>query len=1119
MQSLNQILNNYFSLLILKNSNQWIGLCTLIFLTACQNTSENQKTLFQKLPSSITNIDFENILEYTEEFNAYVYRNFYNGAGVVLGDINNDGLVDIFFCGNLVDNKLYLNKGNFEFEDITQKAGVACPNVWTTGASFADVNGDGWLDLYVCKSGDPEGDNRHNELFINNQDGTFTEQAEKYGIADLGLSNHAVFFDYDKDGDLDCYLLNNSFRPVGGYDLIKDQREIRDTLGGNKLYRNELVQGEAKFTDVSEAAGIYGSSIGFGLGVTVGDVNKDGWQDIFVSNDFFERDYLYINNQDGTFSEELEEQMREISMGSMGADMADINNDGYPEIFVTDMLPDGNRRVKTKMQFEDWDKYQRNVREGYYHQFTRNVLQLNNGNNTFSEIGRFAGVHATDWSWGALMMDMDNDGWKDIFVANGIGKDLMDQDYVNFYATPENIRALINEKKQAITTLMDNMPSEKLPNYAFINNQDLTFSNLADSLGLGDPSFSNGSAYGDLDNDGDLDLVVNNADMEAFVYENTATEKRPNHKYLAIDLKGNAPNTFAFGTQIIVHSGDQIFYQEQLPMRGFQSNVDHRVHFGLGEISQVDSIVIKWNSGKQTVLKNIKTNQLLTIEEAKANDPKPNKVGKIPPVFRTVKDILNHQHQENIYSDFNKERLIYHMLSSEGPKVAKGDVNNDGRADLYIGGAKGQAGSLWLQRVDGQFQKARAVISAFEKDKDCEDVDSELFDANGDGYLDLYVTSGGNEGNSFSPALRDRLYINKGRGQFIESEQVLPAGRYENTSCVQAADYDGDGDQDLFVGVRLRLGLYGVPNNGYILQNDGKGNFRNVSPQIAPDLKDLGMITDAVWEDIDGDQDLDLIIVGEWMPIVFFTNDNGIFKKTQFYSTEGWWNCIKAADLDKDGDMDLVIGNHGLNSRFKSTIPHPLSMYINDYDRNGTAEQVLCMFDGDTSYPMALRHDLVMQLPVLKKRYLKYASYRDEKITDIFPADLLGNSVRLEANELRTIVLLNEGNGQFTKVALPTETQLSPTYGLLIEDFDKDGNLDILTAGNFYRAKPETGKYDASYGTFLKGDGKGNFEVVLNKEVGLKIKGEVRDLVKVKTAKGDLIVVVKNDDLIQVIEY
>ncbi len=1105
----------------MKNNLLLFLLCSLFILDSC-TPSQQENTLFVALTPEETGIDFVNQLQSTEEFNTYTFRNFFNGAGVALGDVNNDHLIDIYFCGNSADNRLYLNKGDFRFEDVTDKAGVACAGVWSTGACMADVNGDGWLDIYVCKSGPPGGPNRYNQLFINRQDGTFAEQAKEWGIADEGLSVHAAFFDFDKDGDLDLYLLNNSLRSIGtGSDLNKNNRDVRDPSGGNKLYRNE----GGRFVDYSEAAGIYSSAIGFGLGVTIGDVNRDGWQDIYVSNDFFEKDYLYINQYDGTFKEDLENWIREISMGSMGADMADLNNDGYPEIFVTEMLPESDIRYKTKAQFEDWNTYQRKLDNGFYRQFGRNVLQLNNGvsppgaGGGFSEIGRLAGVEATDWSWGALIFDMDGDGWKDLFVANGIFRDLLDQDYVNFYSNPERVRELIRTEEQAILKLIDQMPSQPLPNYAFVNNRDLTFKNRASDWGLGTPGFSNGSAYADLDNDGDPDLVVNNVNMPPFIYRNQAKEQL-NHNFLSIALKGQGLNTFGLGAQVTLYAGGLVLYQEQAPMRGFQSCVDHRLHFGLGNLTKIDSLTVNWNSGKRTAMRNVGPNQLLTIEESSASDAYSplRTLEKGPPVFAGAGPVLEFTHRENLFSDFDRDRLILHMLSAEGPRIAAGDVNSDGLEDVYICGAKDNSGALMVQQPGGSFQPTNQ--SLFDRDKISEDTDALFFDADNDGDQDLYVASGGNEFPSSSSALIDRLYLNNGRGGFSKSDQILPGIQFESTSCVRAADFDGDGDQDLFVGVRLKPFLYGVPPGSYILQNDGKGRFQDVTRQVAPALENLGMATDAAWIDVDQDLDQDIVITGEWMPVTILINNNGKLAadpaKKGLVNSNGFWSCLKAADLDGDGDLDFVAGNHGLNSRISATLANPASLYINDFDQNGSVEQILTLDQGGKSYPFVLRTDLVMQLPVLKKKYLKFADYAGQPMDAIFDPGQLAKAIRLQAFELRTSAFINRGNGDFEIKPLPVQAQFAPMYGIALEDFDHDGKMDILLGGNFYPSKPEIGIYDASYGVFLKGDGNMNFEYVPGNKSGFYIKGEVRDL---EIVDGKLLIVAKNNEQVEVFRY
>ncbi len=1078
---------------------RWYSVIFLLLTVACSGLNKDSElpfTMFVQMPSEQTGIDFANDLAYDEEFNVYTYRNFYNGAGVGIGDVNNDNLPDLFFCGNQQDNKLYLNRGNFQFQDITEQSGVASTGVWSTGVSFADVNGDGWLDIYVCKSGNVEGENRHNELFINNgpqADGlvTFSEQAKEYGIADVGLSIHAAFFDYDRDGDLDCYLLNNSIRSVGGYDLRPGQREIRDPLGGNKLYRND----DKFFTDVSEEAGIYGSMIGFGLGVTVGDINRDGWSDLFVSNDFFERDYLYINQQNGSFAEVLEEQMQEISLGSMGADMADLNHDGYPEIYVTEMLPEQEHRIKTTVQFENYDKFQMNVENGYYRQFPRNVLQRNNGNDTFSEIGRLTGVHATDWSWGALMADYDNDGYKDIFVANGIYKDLLNQDYIQFMGNPETVRAILTRENAVIKQLIDSIPSEKISNYLFRQTDDWQFSNIADDWGLSTPSHSNGSAYGDLDNDGDLDLVVNNVNMPAFIYRNQA-DTLTNHHWLRIALQGEGSNRNGIGAQVSLWSEGKLYYQEQSPQRGFQSSVDLRLLFGLGTIERLDSMEVFWPDGRVTKKQNISTNQEIIVQQSEAQEQLSNPVEKIndPTWFAEVeeKEIgLSYIHQENDFVDFDRDRLLFHMLSREGPAVAVGDVNGDGREDMYLGGAKDQAGELYIRQTNGNFRKK--LVDDFEADKISEDVAATLFDADGDDDLDLYVGSGGNEFSGSSSALADRLYFNNGQGNFQRNPDAL-AYRFESTGTVKAADFDQDGDQDLFVGMRLRPFLYGVPVSGYLLENDGQGKFQDVTNQVAPALKEIGMITDSKWVDIDQDEDLDLVIVGEWMSIKLLINEQGqLVDKTQVWGllgSEGWWNCVEVADLDQDGDYDLVAGNHGLNSRFKATAEQPVSLWVNDFDRNGTAEQIITTYNDSNSYPLVLKHDLVMQMPSLKKKYLKYASYQGETIEDIFEPQQREGAIRYDAYVLESSVFYNE-EGQFRRESLPTEAQISPVQAIRIQDINSDGYPDLLLGGNFLGAKPEVGQYSASYGVLLMNQ-RGEWKEIRPSESGLSVIGEIR---------------------------
>ena len=1099
----------------------WAIWLLLLLIYSCSKQSDNH--LFTKMPSSITHADFVNKLDYEtqlkKKFNVYTFRNFYNGGGVALGDINNDGLLDIFMTSNMGTNKLYLNKGNFVFEDISKKAGIEGKG-WSTGVSFADVNGDGLIDLYVCKSGNEAGVETHNELYINNGDLTFTEKAKEYGIDESsGNSTEGVFFDYDKDGDLDLFLLKNFPKAIGDFDLKENQRLVRDSIGGDKIYRND----GNKFTDVSEAAGIYGSTIGFGLGVAVGDVNQDGWMDIYVSNDFFERDYIYLNNHDGTFKESLVNMMKSTSAASMGGDMADINNDHYPEVFSTDMLPEHNDRLKTKTTFDSWENYKMGVDYGYHSQFTRNMLQLNNTDGTFSEIGRMAGVPATDWSWGALMADLDNDGLKDIFVANGIYKDLTDQDYIKYFSNRDVVMSIVSGHNVDYKKLIDAIPSVKLSNYAFKNMGNYRFQNVAAQWGLGEPGFSNGAAYGDLDNDGDLDIVINNVNEPMSIYRNETNHLLPDNHYLKVVLNGNPGNTQAIGSKITVKNNGKFIYLEQMPMRGYLSTVDPRPNLGLGPLTMVDSLIVEWPNDQTTIMTNVKADQTLTLSQKDAKQVSVHLTdipGSEKPYFENISKSkqINFVHKESDYNDFEQQPLLYQMMSTEGPHMCKGDVNGDGLEDIYICGAKGQPGALMIQHRDGTFESVEK--SLFAEDKISEEIDCTMFDADGDGDLDLYVACGGNEFPESSSALSDRLYLNDGKGNFIKSPQILPVGKYESTSCVRPADYDKDGKMELFVGIRLKPFAYGVPVNGYILKSDGKGKFDDITAKVAPGLLNIGMIRDMLWVDVDGDGDLDMIITGDWMSLRVFINNNGKFteKKDAFGTekTEGWWNCLAAGDFNGDGAIDFIAGNHGLNSRFKASPEKPVTMFVNDFDLNGTVEQIICTYDGDKSYPLALRHDLLRQIPSLEKKYPTYESYKDQQITDIFTPEQLKNSVRLDASLLETSVFINDGKGHFSRKKLPVEAQFSPVYTAVIGDYNGDGKQDILLGGNLYNVKPELGRYDASYGAFLAGDGNGNFRYIPPKTSGLNLDGEIRDFKQVKTSAGKILVVARSNDSLQV---
>jgi len=1089
-------------------------LIPLLFLliASCEKREEKQFTLLSYKQTGIT---FRNLVKDFPDFNSLGYNYLFNGAGVAAGDINNDGLPDLFFSGNFVGNRLYLNKGNFKFQDISEKAGISEYKTWSNGVVMVDVNGDGYLDIYVANSTDKRQRFRKNYLFINNGDQSFTEKAEEYHIADHAYSTHSAFLDYDKDGDLDLFSLNHS---VDNFAVFREDfiglRNSRDLWYGQKLYRND---GE-RFTEITRDAGIYSSALNFGLGVAVADFNGDHWPDIYVCNDYYEKDYFYINQQDGTFKESMEEYFSYISLSSMGCDAADVNNDGYIDLFTLDMLPEDHYEQKL---VEGPDNYERlSIREkvGFYYQTTRNMLQLNSGGTHFTEVGQYAGPFATNWSWSPLLCDFDRDGFKDLFISNGYGKNVTHMDILD-KSVEFSMQRQAGEPGMDVMEFLALIPETVLSNYMYKNQGDLTFGNVGEEWGFTHPTLSNGAVYADLDDDGDMDLVISNVNDFAHVYRNNSERLNTNH-YLKIKLEGSGKNTRGIGARIDVYCGEAVFTQEAYPSRGYMSSVDNDLIFGLGKASLIDSLKIIWPDLSMQVLRNMEVDQTIVLRNEEALEQPAPSGTEGETLFTALRYPKSFpiQHKENDYNDFLKQILLPWKLSTQGPTMAVADVNGDGLEDMFMGGAKGYPGQLFLQQKDGEL-KARP-LACFEADTACEDVGTLFVDVDGDQDSDLYVVSGGNEFSRGAEELQDRLYLNDGKGNFKRAWDQLPA-LLSSGSCAEAADMDGDGDLDLFVGGRLTPESYPLAPRSYLLENDGTGNFRDVTEDYHPELLRPGMVKDALWTDFNQDNKPDLILVGKWMPIRIFLNTGKAFEELVGQEwmkiSEGWWNSIEEGDFDQDGDSDYVLGNTGKNFQIKPSPEEPASIYASDFDNNGSLDGVMCYYIKGRNAPLYSKLDLDAQLSILASKYPDHQSFANETISDIFPEEVLKNALRLQVTNSSSSYLENQGNGEFSLSELPLAAQLSPVYAMESRDYNGDGKLDLILAGNFLGSRLKFGHLDANRGVVLLGNGDGSFESLPNDQSGLFLVGEIRDVARLRLPTGkELLLFAPNNGIIQV---
>lgn len=1082
---------------------------------------------FELVKSADSGIAFANNIKETFEDNILTNSYLYNGGGVAVIDVNNDGLMDLYFTATQAANRLYLNKGNFKFEDITEQAGVGAAEGVKTGVAVVDINEDGFQDLYVCRSGLQPTLLRANLLFVNNGNNTFTEKAAEYGLDDRSASNNANFFDFDNDGDLDVYVLNhpvawNEVNRIRMKQQANSQELVRittptDEWVSDKLFRNE---GNGHFTNVSKEMGINNQA--WGLSVTVTDFNGDGYQDLYVGNDYVEPDFLYINQKGNGFKDEIWQYFRHTSNHTMGVDIADINNDGLVDLASLDMTAYTNQRQKELMTTMKQERYRTMVQYGYGNQQMRNMLQLNTGaapgdGGVFSDIGQLAGVWATDWSWSPLLADFDNDGLKDLYITNGYRRDVTNLDYLNYTVDSVlRIGGLNSKNFKNIDEYLKKIPSKPLHNFMFKNKNGLVFQDESIAWGLGDLSFSNGSACSDLDGDGDLDLIINQLDGEALIYRNNSS-KRKDANWLQVNLKGSKANPMGVGAKIRISYGGNMQYAEMSTTRGFFSSSEPLIHFGLGNTAKVDKLEIQWQEGKIQTLTDLAVNKRVALNIADAKKGRWEKMAQPKQLFSlAVNDGIDFKHQDDDFNDFNRDFMIPHAFSNMGPSMAAGDVNGDGLDDLFIGGGRNQAGQLYVQ--DNKSHFTPKPTAAFTDDKSYEDMGNVFFDADGDKDLDLYVVSGGSTYDAGSSNYQDRLYINDGKGGFMKAPAGILPTETTSGSCVIALDFDKDGDQDLVVGGLVTPGSYPTAPQTFLLQNNG-GKFTDVCAQHAPALAKIGMVNDFAWADLDGDKSEELIVVGEWLAVTVFKSKDGKLEEATDHfglaGTNGWWNCILAADVDMDGDMDLIGGNLGMNSRLKASPKAPISLYAADFDKNGSLDPIMAWYNGGQQYPLAQKEVMIKQLPGLKKNYVYHKDYGMATMEKIFGKATLDAAQKFEAKTFATTYFENQ-NGKFVAHELPTIAQLSTCNHIEAGDFNADGKTDLLLVGNSYLSEVESGRYDASDGALLLGDGKGNFTEMSNRQSGFWAEKEARDLAAVRLANGKkLYLVANNNDKVQ----